>query len=157
MPIDLQIDTDLEPPVDLQLGELQQVQSAVAAELVAADLDDERLDFEVCVRICDADESAQLNNAYRGKNKPTNVLSFPADMDLPQAQVLGDLAICWPVVCAEAQAQQKSLQHHLNHLFVHGLLHLLGFDHEDDTEAKAMESLEIRILQRLHIANPYEC
>lgn len=113
----------------------------------------------VCV---DCPESQELNATYRQKNAPTNVLSFASD--LPTAMIdklgyrpLGDLVICIPVVLAEADEQQKSPQHHFTHLVVHGILHLLGYDHETcDNDAQQMEALEIAILKQLGIDNPYQ-
>lgn len=155
MPIDLQIDPELTPPP--QIAE-QSLANALAA--IDAQLEDARLRREVCVRVCDADESQALNEQYRGKDNPTNVLSFPADpalADLAEHDApLGDLAVCWPVVLAEAAAQDKAPADHLLHLFVHGVLHLLGFDHEHEQEARDMEQLEVQILARLGIADPYE-
>ncbi len=117
---------------------------------------DDRLGFDLCVRICEEAESAQLNEDFRNKPYATNVLSFPADVDLPEGTpVLGDLALCWPVLQREALAQNKTELNHFSHLFVHGVLHLLGFDHVTDDEAQEMEAIEIQVLQRLAIANPY--
>jgi probable rRNA maturation factor len=113
-------------------------------------------DFEVTVRLVDIEESQALNYEYRGKNKPTNVLSFPfeapAGLELP---LLGDLVICTDVVQQEAIEQQKPVLHHWAHLTIHGILHLCGYDHINDDEADEMESLEISILERLNIPNPY--
>ena len=151
MPVDLQLAQGLDPLPDVG-GELL----ARALQVIQSALEDERLEGEVCVRICDAAESRRLNAEYRGKDKPTNVLSFPAELELPDGLApLGDLAICWPVVVDEAHDQGKSTSDHLLHLFVHGVLHLLGFDHEEDAAAADMEALEISILSALNIADPY--
>lgn len=111
---------------------------------------------ELTVRLVDAEESRTLNRDYRGRDRPTNVLSFPFEsppgMDLP---LLGDLVICHPVVVAEAAEQDKALTDHYAHMVVHGTLHLLGHDHVEDDEAEAMEQLEREILARLGIADPY--
>ncbi|MDR5905707.1 rRNA maturation RNase YbeY [Franzmannia qiaohouensis] len=111
---------------------------------------------ELSVRFVDADESQTLNRDYRGKDAPTNVLSFgvelPPGVDLP---LLGDLVICHPVVVREASEQHKPLGDHYAHMVVHGTLHLLGFDHIDDAEAEHMEQLEREILAALGIADPY--
>lgn len=113
-------------------------------------------DAEVTIRIVDNAESQQLNLQYRGKDKPTNVLSFPFQcppgIELP---LLGDLVICAEVVATEASEQGKPLSAHWAHMVVHGCLHLLGFDHINDAEAEEMEAEEIQILQQLGIANPY--
>nr|WP_141737128.1 rRNA maturation RNase YbeY [Marinobacter sp. X15-166B] len=113
-------------------------------------------DSEVTIRIVDAEESAQLNSRYRGKDGPTNVLSFPfeapAGITVPLA---GDLIICVPVVTAEARQQGKSLAAHWAHMVVHGMLHLQGFDHINDTDAEVMEALEIKLLEQLGFCNPY--
>lgn len=115
---------------------------------------------EITVRIVDAEESRTLNREYRDKDKPTNVLSFPSDLpDFLRAELellpLGDLVICAPVVAAEAAEQGKAARDHWAHLTVHGVLHLLGFDHIEDDEAEAMENTEIRALKSLGIENPY--
>lgn len=96
----------------------------------------------------------QLNLDFRGKDKPTDVLSFPAlPMDRP---FLGDIAVAWGVSAADAEVQGKGLDAHLVHLLIHGYLHLLGFDHETDDDAAEMEALEIKALASLDIANPYQ-
>lgn len=101
-------------------------------------------------------EVKTLNAQYRGKNKPTNVLSFPDGEKIGGVRQLGDIAMAYETIAAEAKAQGKALKHHLSHLAIHGTLHLLGHDHEEDAEAEAMEALEIAILARMGIANPYE-
>ncbi len=113
-------------------------------------------DAEVTVRIVDSSESQQLNFDYRGKDKPTNVLSFPFQCPPGiELALLGDLVICAPVVTAEAAEQGKSLQAHWAHMVVHGSLHLLGFDHINDDDAQQMEAEEVTILQQLGFTNPY--
>ena len=111
-----------------------------------------RVDTEVTIRIIDAQEALELNSTYRGKDYATNVLTFP----LTEApHLMGDIIICAPVVEAEAKTQNKSVEAHYAHLTVHGMLHLCGFDHETESQAELMESLEITILQKLGYANPY--
>lgn len=111
---------------------------------------------EVCIKIVDKTESRDLNSTYRQKDKPTNVLSFPSEIpDFVDSNHLGDLAICAPVVEEEALEQNKSINNHWAHLTIHGCLHLLGYDHIEDTEAEAMEALEIELLAELGIENPY--
>ncbi len=111
---------------------------------------------ELCIRIVAEAESADLNRRYRHRDGPTNVLSFPfqspGDVHLP---LLGDLVICAPVVAREAAAQGKSLEAHWAHMVVHGVLHLLGHDHEDEAGATTMESLETRTLEGLGFPDPY--
>ncbi len=110
----------------------------------------------VCIVLVDEDESRELNTRYRGKEKPTNVLSFP--MQLPEHvgdRALGDLVICAPVVEREAREQGKPALAHWAHMVVHGMLHLQGYDHEAEAEAAAMEALEVRILGELGFDNPY--
>lgn len=108
--------------------------------------------IELCIRIVDESESAALNRLYRKKNKPTNVLAFPLDM---HSGLLGDLVICAKVVRKETFEQGKTLNAHFSHMVVHGVLHLLGFDHQTDNEAFEMESLEIKFLQALGFSTPY--
>lgn len=111
---------------------------------------------EVAIRIVDTDEGRSLNLAYRGKDYATNVLSFPAELPPGlRMPLLGDLAICAPVVAREATEQHKRPRDHWAHLTVHGTLHLLGYDHLVEAEAEAMEALETRILAGLGIADPY--
>lgn len=113
---------------------------------------------EVTIRIVDTSEMTVLNEQYRHKKGATNVLSFPAE--LPEAAkkhypLLGDIVICAEVVNREATEQKKTTDAHWAHMVVHGVLHLLGHDHEKEDEAAIMESLEIKILQQLGFSNPY--
>jgi probable rRNA maturation factor len=108
------------------------------------------------VRIVGNSRSRSLNSHYRHKDKPTNVLSFAGAGNAPDGRCfLGELVICAPVVAFEARAQGKSLQAHWAHMTVHGVLHLLGFDHERAPEAAKMASREIQILDRLGFSDPY--
>jgi probable rRNA maturation factor len=119
---------------------------------------------ELGVRVVGSAESQRLNARYRGKHRPTNVLSFPP-APLPgrmtgapaggASRPLGDLVICAQVVRSEAREQGKPLEAHWAHLVVHGALHLIGYDHEREPEAKRMERREIAVLRRLGFANPY--
>ncbi|MDX1705087.1 rRNA maturation RNase YbeY [Pseudidiomarina sp.] len=111
---------------------------------------------ELTVRIVDETEALELNQSYRQRDYPTNVLSFPfeAPIELP-VRLLGDLVICGPVIEREAAMQQKPLTAHWAHMIVHGTLHLLGYDHIDDDEAVVMERLEQQILEALGYADPY--
>ncbi|HEX9706574.1 MAG TPA: rRNA maturation RNase YbeY [Steroidobacteraceae bacterium] len=109
---------------------------------------------ELGIRVVGAGESRELNERWRGRPKPTNVLSFPAAPSLRGKQ-LGDLVVCAPVVAREAREQGKSLSAHWAHMIVHGTLHLLGFDHARAADAKLMEGRERAVLRRLGIADPY--
>ncbi len=119
-------------------------------------------DTEVSVRIVGEAESRALNKAYRGKDRPTNVLSFPAHLDsmpgLPteDAGLLGDIVLCAPVIVREAASQGKTPADHWAHLLVHGFLHLAGFDHERQEDAEVMEALEVRLLGSRGLRNPYK-
>ncbi|RSD31849.1 rRNA maturation RNase YbeY [Vibrio pectenicida] len=111
---------------------------------------------EVTVRIVDESESHQLNHEYRGKDKPTNVLSFPFEVPMEiEIDLLGDLIICKQVVEQEAKEQSKPLTAHWAHMVVHGSLHLLGYDHIEDKDAEEMESLETEIMQSMGFDDPY--
>ena len=129
------------------------VEAALAGRLHRADL---------AIRVVGEKEGRALNRHYRGRDYATNVLSFPADVaegvKLPKGvrmPLLGDLVICAPVVAKEAKEQGKALNDHYAHLTVHGALHLLGWDHEDEREAECMEKLEREILAGLGIEDPY--
>lgn len=115
------------------------------------------VDSEVAVRIVGEDEIAQLNQQYRGVESSTNVLSFDnGSLDETGRVLLGDIVICAQVVCQEATAQHKDVECHFAHMLVHGMLHLKGFDHLGDEEAKEMETLEISIMEKFGFSNPYQ-
>lgn len=107
---------------------------------------------EIVIRIVDEMEGQQLNRQFRGKDYATNVLTF-ADHDIQP--LLGDIVLCAPVIEQEAQQQHKQLQAHYAHMTIHGILHLQGYDHLDDSEAAEMEQLEIQILSQFGLPNPY--
>lgn len=111
---------------------------------------------EVVIRVVDEEESQRLNRDFRDKDKATNVLSFPFEVPAQvESTHIGDLVICAPVVIREAAEQQKPAADHWAHMVVHGLLHLLGYDHQDEEEAEEMESLERVILGSMGITDPY--
>lgn len=111
---------------------------------------------ELTIRIVDETEGAQLNEKWRKKIGPTNVLSFPAQVaEEIQPKLLGDIVICAAVVAREATQQEKLLSAHWAHMVIHGTLHLLGYDHTEVQQSETMESLEINILNKLNIGNPY--
>ncbi|MBS0212164.1 MAG: rRNA maturation RNase YbeY [Proteobacteria bacterium] len=123
---------------------------------VAAALEGRILRADLCLRLVDEREGRSLNRHYRGKNYATNVLSFPAEIpEGVKLPLLGDIVLCAPVVAREAREQHKDLQAHYAHLTVHGVLHLLGLDHDDEREAEAMEALERHILAGLGLPDPY--
>ncbi len=112
---------------------------------------------ELSIRIADTKEAADLNQTYRAKTGPTNVLSFPANVPAEAGSgLLGDLVICAPLVNLEATQQHKSEEAHWAHLVIHGVLHLLGHDHQIPVEAEQMEALEIDLLGHLGFPNPYD-
>jgi len=113
---------------------------------------------ELAIVLTDDAAIRELNRRWRGRDKPTNVLSFPAHGLVPPGSgplPLGDVVIAYETMAREAQEQGLPLTHHLTHLAVHGFLHLLGYDHESDTEAETMEQLERDILARLDVPDPY--
>ncbi len=115
---------------------------------------------EITIRVVSLEESQQLNLEYRSKDSPTNVLSFPFEAPemIPTDELdeyLGDLVICEKVLRDEAEQQNKPLSNHWAHLVIHGVFHLLGFDHIEDEEAEEMEALEIKVLNSLGLENPY--
>ena len=130
--------------------------SSVIKSWVRAALCDLRKNAELTVRIVDKDEMAELNQRWRQASGTTNVLSFPATgTESIVPDLLGDIVICAPVVEKEAQQQNKSLTGHWAHMVIHGVLHLLGYDHNEENDAEIMENLEIQILAKLGIENPY--
>jgi len=120
-----------------------------------------RSNGELSIRIVNPDEIQDLNKRYRHKDKPTNVLSFPMDLELPDGidlphELLGDIVIAADIIKQEAIEQKKSFISHFTHILIHGTLHLLGFDHINNDDAKIMEDHEINIMQELNFANPYK-
>lgn len=116
---------------------------------------------ELTVRIVEPDEIKSLNFQYRQKNKPTNVLSFPSEIpEELKTQIgcseIGDIIICHEIIEKEAKEQHKTIEDHYAHMVIHGVLHLMGYDHIKQADADIMEPLEIKLLAKLHIDNPYE-
>ncbi len=110
---------------------------------------------EISLLLCDDAFIRSLNARWRGQDRPTNVLSFPAAADPATAPILGDIAIAYETMAREAEEEGKSLPAHFSHLIVHGVLHLIGYDHQDEAEAEVMERLEREILAKLGIEDPY--
>lgn len=133
----------------------QRLADAVGAVLNETGENDVDGQVSIDIRLVDETESAELNEQFRNKAYPTNVLSFPADARLPGFHALGDLVICMPVVEAEAVAQGKTLDAHLMHMVVHGCFHLLGYDHISDDEAEIMETAERHVMKKLGYGDPY--
>ena len=148
MPIEILVDEDVSFP-DTSLTIIEKAFAATADKIEIGEA-------QVCIRVCGEAESQALNLTYREQDKPTNVLSFPAELDLDEVSVLGDIALCWPIVEAEAVDQAKTVADHTAHLSIHGLLHLSGYDHQADDEAQVMEDLEREILASMGIADPYQ-
>ena len=147
-------------PVDIELTygsaktpDAEQIRGWVAAVFTAL----ERSPLGLTVRVVGEEEMSKLNRRYRGRNQPTNVLSFPID-PLPGicTDLLGDIVVCGPVVDREAAIQHKPPIDHWAHMVVHGMLHLFGYDHESDQEATAMETLEKSVLEGLGFSDPYQ-
>ncbi|MQT12694.1 rRNA maturation RNase YbeY [Rhizobiales bacterium Sp-1] len=157
--IDLVVEAEGWPP-EAELETLVQQSLDAAAAFVAADFaeagEPEQGASELTVAFADDARVRELNRDFRAKDKPTNVLSFPAPAMPGEGPVfLGDVVLARETVAREAEIDGKPLDHHIRHLVVHGFLHLLGYDHEDDEEAEVMEGLETRILAHLGIADPY--
>ena len=153
------VSIEVEDPAWASLPRLEELaQSTVEAALAGAAEDVSGCD--VAVLFTDDDAIAAINAEWRGKDKPTNVLSFPTPDDMPvpegEPRPLGDIVLAHGVISREAAEQGKALHDHTAHLIVHGTLHLLGFDHETDAEAEEMEALETLILKGLGISDPYE-
>ncbi len=115
---------------------------------------------EVSIVLADDAFIQKLNRDYRGKDEPTNVLSFTGDHGLPEVpgaeMMLGDVVVSYETITAEAKENGRDIKDHLSHLIVHGMLHLLGFDHRDDEEASKMEEMEVSVLTGIGINNPYK-
>lgn len=139
---------------DKKIPTIAEIERWINTALKHAGFDQESV--EVTLRVVGEAESQQLNDQYRQKNQPTNILSFPFEAP-PQLSfdLLGDLVVCLPVLEQEARQQKKSLTSHWAHLVVHGTLHLLGYDHLEPEQADEMENLEIATLQSLDFDNPY--
>ncbi len=155
----MQIELDLQNTIDSnRIPAFEKMQSWILAVLEKVDNNFERP--EMTVRIVSCEESQQLNSDYCGKDKPTNVLSFPFEAPemIPAEELgefLGDLVICEQVLQLEAEQQNKSIDSHWAHLIIHGVLHLLGFDHIEVQDANQMEALEIELMKELGFEDPY--
>jgi probable rRNA maturation factor len=150
VPVRLEVETSTDLPATVYVPAAALCQRWAAAACLCDD------DCEASLRVVDEGEMQALNRDYRGKDVPTNVLSFP--MELPAdlgIALLGDLALCAEVIEREAGEQHKTLDAHWAHMIVHGMLHLQGYDHVDDEQAAGMEALETRILHQLGFADPY--
>ena len=125
---------------------------------IGAAIGDQRESTELSVRIVDAEEGQALNEQFRGSTGATNVLSFPFENESPEPlPLIGDIVICAHVVAKEAREQNKALNAHWAHMIIHGVLHLLGYDHQNENDANLMESLETEIMQGLGFPPPYSC
>ena len=149
--VDVIVDSPLWAAEPDAAGVVQRAIVQAAAEALSSP------DTELAVMLGDDAAIRALNAQWRGLDKPTNVLSFPAPASMQgDAPVhLGDIVIAYETTATEAKAEGKPFLHHLSHLAVHGFLHLVGYDHEADEQAEAMEGLEIAVLARLRVPNPY--
>ena len=128
------------------------------ARMVLAHFGYEKYLFEICLYLTGDAKIQKLNLEYRGKNNPTNVLSFEGDLELSETEpvLLGSIAIAYSYSFKEAEVAKVSFKDHITHLFIHGMLHLLGYDHIEDEDFEKMKALEILFLEKLNIDNPYE-
>jgi len=151
--VDVQLACD-----DPDVPDADRIREWVVAVLANAELGPSK-EYDVSVRVVDSAEMQTLNRDFRGKDKPTNVLSFPggdvAGLPKDESQGLGDVVVCAEIVRDEAAAQNKALEDHWAHMLVHGTLHLLGYDHISDEQAGDMEGLEVKILTTIGVADPY--
>jgi probable rRNA maturation factor len=148
------VDVEVVEPAWLAAGDVETLAQDVVATTLIEVGKRVHADAEISVRLCDDDEIRALNLAWRNKDKATNVLSFPAPLG-DRGPLLGDIVVAFEYVSEEARQAGRSLADHLAHMLVHGMLHLLGFDHENDGDAEKMENLERRILAKLGIDDPY--
>jgi len=142
----------------LEIAEIKAAVSKCARQAVQAAMPEAAKDVEISIVLGSDDFIRGLNSQYKDKDKPTNVLSFPSGecvFDEPGPKLLGDVILAYETISAEAQAQGKSVLNHACHLTVHGILHLLGFTHDEEKLAQHMEQLEIDILASLGLPNPY--
>lgn len=152
--VELDLQVALDDKADHYIPEQEKLIEWVSEALVKAGFD--KHNASVSLRVVSEDEIKDLNRQYRNMAKPTNVLSFPYD-ELPDVDVnlLGDIVVCSAIMEKEASEQMKTLEQHWAHIIIHGVLHLLGYDHLEEDQAEKMESLEIDILSKLGIPNPY--
>lgn len=160
MPLLVDVQIALQDDSQTSIPDNEQVQ-LWAERAVANSGDETDKDAQMTVRIVNEEEITRLNSAYRHKASATNVLSFPfqSPPGMPEEEsvnVLGDVVVCASVVNREAEQQRKTGTAHWAHMIIHGTLHLLGYDHQDDQQAKNMETLETAILAELGFSNPYE-
>ena len=148
----LAIDIAVEHEAWHALGDLDALAERAVATAIAESGVEVAMAAELSLLLCDDARIHNLNRRWRGKDRPTNVLSFPSEDDA----LLGDIAVAFETAAREAREASRPLADHLTHLLIHGFLHLLGFDHENDADADAMEALEGRTLLALGIASPYD-
>jgi len=148
--------------LDLQIGEgvnkRQLPKEALIKSWVEKTIQNPECSVEVTIRIVDEEEMTELNQTYRHKTGTTNVLAFPSDVpeQFIKINFLGDIVACEPVIRDEAQQQKKTISNHWAHMLVHAMLHLQGFDHQQEQDTNLMEAEEVKILAQCNIANPYQ-